>query len=452
MLENRSQCIIAVGKTGNGKSLTGNIFGARDAKVGNLSTSQTSKVTIYDIGNDNFYVDTPGFDDSDETKCDDDIARLIFRALSDKKIYSITTILWFVSTGIRATTSFKREARFIESLARDHDGNVWDNTIIVTKGDKIENGPREAAKEIAKNEYDMKRKRCIQLPDRDDLLEKTNDLAILLFESLPSTSIYVELNLSNDELNKYNIFKKSEPNLILAKYNVLMKEHFIHPIKINFRKVKCLNCPEETDPRLAIQECHLEAESFHPETYKTHIYKLICAHPNNLERYHTDSLKTYHLGSYTFIHTGRPIDSQTDLNFAQCLIRAITFGSINPMISGYWDCCRKDLSSRGCEKVRSCCQNNDDGCRNEYKCCGGGLYSKGCEERYRCCDRPRTSEGCQYIYDVCKHKAGEQPCCVICKNCNQTIDKKGCKMRCRNCKESPTIKGCIKVAHNFDFS
>ncbi|RIB15249.1 hypothetical protein C2G38_2192883 [Gigaspora rosea] len=231
-----------------------------------------------------------------------------------------------------------------------------------------------------------------------------------------------------------------------------MKEHFMHPIEINFRKVKCLNCSEETDPRLAIPECHLEAESFHPETYKTHIYNLILTHPNNLERYHTDSLETYHPGSYTYIHPGRPIDSQIDLNFAQCFIRAITFGGINPMTPGYWSCCRKDLSSNGCEKVRSCCQKDDKGCSNRYKCCDGALHHKGCEKRYRCCDEFRTSKGCQYIYDVCKHKAGEQPCCAVCKKCNQTIEKKGCAMRCRNCKEPQTKKGCIKVAHNFDFS
>ncbi|CAG8659193.1 20133_t:CDS:2 [Gigaspora rosea] len=88
------------------KSLTGTIFDTRDAKFGNLSTSLTTEVTIYDIGNGNFYVYTPGFDDSDELR-----AMMI----------------------LRATTSFKKEARFIESLARDYDGNVWDNTIIITK-------------------------------------------------------------------------------------------------------------------------------------------------------------------------------------------------------------------------------------------------------------------------------------------------------------------------------
>ncbi|CAG8488976.1 9661_t:CDS:2 [Racocetra fulgida] len=303
------------GHTGNGKSFTGTIFGAQGAKVGNSAHSVTTDVTVYDLGNDNFYVDTPGFDDSNENNSYDETARLIFRALLEKNVSKITTILWFVTTGIRATASFKREAKFIESLASDHNGNVWDNTIIITKGDKIETGPREAAKEIAKNTYNLKKEKYNQLPtNEDDLLAKTSDFAIQLFERLPPTNVYIDLNLTSSQLNKYNIFKESEPDRILTKYNTLIKEHPTHPIKINFRKVKCLNCPEETDPRLAISECHLEAESFHPVTINTHLYKTILAHSNILDEYHPGYLITYHPGSQKFMHPGMPVDSQLNLN------------------------------------------------------------------------------------------------------------------------------------------
>ncbi|CAG8788509.1 34932_t:CDS:2, partial [Racocetra persica] len=124
-----------------------------------------------------------------------------------------------------------------------------------------------------------------------------------------------------------------------AKYNLLMNEHPMHPIKINFKKVKCLNCPEETDPRLAIPECHLEAESFHPETVEIHLYKIIRVHSNNLDEYHPGPLKAYHPGSYMPVHPGVPIDTQINYNPGECFIRAITFGMINPMIPGYWKCC-----------------------------------------------------------------------------------------------------------------
>ncbi|CAG8820294.1 37064_t:CDS:2, partial [Gigaspora margarita] len=76
-------------KTGNGKSFTGTVFGEQGRKAGNSAHSITKNATIYDIGNDNFYLDTPGFDDFDEYM--------------------------------------------------DHGENVWNNTIIVTKGDKIKN-------------------------------------------------------------------------------------------------------------------------------------------------------------------------------------------------------------------------------------------------------------------------------------------------------------------------
>ncbi|CAG8503900.1 12209_t:CDS:2 [Dentiscutata erythropus] len=448
-----SQCIIAIGKTGTGKSFTGNVFGARGVKVENSSRSGTKEVTIYDIEDGNFYVDTPGFDDSDESKNDDETTRLIFRALLDKGIDHITTILWFVMTDIRATASFKREARFIESLARDHDGNIWDNTIIVTKGEKIENGPREAAKEVAKNEYLMKKK-CNQLPDnKNDLLENTSNFAIRLFESLDSTSIYVENNFASDILNKYNIFKENEPDRILSKYEVLMKEHPKHPIKINFRKAKCLKCPEETDPRLAIPECHLEGESFHPVTIEIHLYKTIREHSNNLEKYHSGSIQNYHPDPHEFMHTGKPNDTMIIDKPFENFVRGVTFAIINPMIPGHWSCCGKELNTPGCKQVYSCCKKDNDGCCKKYVCCDDrDLNSGGCQKRYRCCNGSSTSEGCQYIYDVCKHKAGENPCSTVCKECNQTLDKKGCKTRCRNCKEPQTSKGCVKVGHNFNVS
>ncbi|RIB01663.1 hypothetical protein C2G38_2230120 [Gigaspora rosea] len=101
-----------------------------------------------------------------------------------------------------------------------------------------------------------------------------------------------------------------------------MKEHPVHPINIKFKKVKCLNCPEETDPRLAIPECHLEAESFHPKTTNTHLYKTIRVHLNNLDEYHPGFLKTYHPGSCMFVHPGVPIDSQINVNPPECFIRA----------------------------------------------------------------------------------------------------------------------------------
>ncbi|CAG8743331.1 15601_t:CDS:2, partial [Racocetra persica] len=279
--------------------ITGTIFGMRDAKVENSSSSQTTKVTVYNIGNGNFYVNTPGFDNSDENKNDDETA---------------------------PTASFKREAKFIESLARDYDSNVWDNTIIVTKGDKIENGPREAAKEIAKSEYDKKKEKCDRMTEnKNDLLAKTSDFAILLFESLPSINVYVEGNFTSDQLNRFNIFKESEPGRILAKYNLLMNEHSMHLIKINFKKVKCLNCPKETDPRLAISECHLEAESFHPETVKIHLYKIIHVYSNNLDEYHPGLLKAYHPGSYMPVHSGVPIDTQINYNPGECFIHVRVF-------------------------------------------------------------------------------------------------------------------------------
>jgi hypothetical protein len=206
-------------------------------RIGHTSKSETDTITIYDIEG-GFYIDTPGLDDSDENKDDDETVRSIYLKMVEKGIQNLTTILWFVMPDARAKGSYKRQARFIESLARYYEGNVWDNTIIVTKGDKIENGPRAAAREIARKENNSK----------DDLLSKTRDFKILLFESLSPDSVFVDGIFPSDKLNKYGVFKGSEPERILANYESLMEGHLEHPICLNLstlKKSSVLNVPKK---------------------------------------------------------------------------------------------------------------------------------------------------------------------------------------------------------------
>ncbi|GBB97380.1 hypothetical protein RclHR1_02980019 [Rhizophagus clarus] len=396
------RCILAIGNTGNGKSFTATIFGAQSVKIGHSSKSETDSITIYAIKG-GFYIDTPGFDDSDEYKNDDETVRSIFRKMMEAKIQDITTILWFVVPDSRAKGSYKRQARFIESLANYYKGNVWDNTIIVFKGDKIENGPRDAANEIARKEH-----------NKDDLLSNTGEFKILLFESLLPTDIYVQMRLTSDQLNTFGVFKVSEPERILAQYESLMDGHLEHPIHLNLRVIKCSKCFEETDPRLAIPECHLETESFHPNTEAIHCGNVVNIHPSPHYHRHSDH--------YVEATTKREFDDSPQA----WTVRVVTFGIVNPtrptVVPGYWKCCyNKSANSLGCKQV------------------------------YHCCGRDFQSPGCQKIYDVCKHKHGEAPCLTICKNCKKKSDAEGCKMRCKNCKnDNPrNTKGCIKVSHNF---
>ncbi|POG80572.1 hypothetical protein GLOIN_2v1513485, partial [Rhizophagus irregularis DAOM 181602=DAOM 197198] len=390
------QCILAIGDTGNGKSFTANIFGA-NAKVGDTSISETDEITIYNIKG-GFYIDTPGFNDTDEEKKDEKTVHLIFLKMMESNIQNITTILWFVTPDIRARGSYKRQAQFIESLAKYHKGNAWDNTIIVTKGDQSSNsdGPRDAAKEIARD------------------ISKTGEFKILLLESLPPTNIYVKGKFQSDELNEYGVFKASEPELILAKYESLMKGHLECPICLNLKKVKCSKCCEETDPRLAFPKCHLETESFHPNTENVHNGNVIDNHPF----------------SYSYKHSDRYVEARTRYDFDHSppawVVRVATIGIVNPhcpaIENGYWNCCHNnDANSRGCKAF--------------YPCCGNDIHSSGCQK----------------IYDVCRHKCEETGCLTICKNCKKKLDEKGCKERCKNCKNenSCNIKGCIEIPHNW---
>ncbi|CAI2167283.1 18524_t:CDS:2 [Funneliformis geosporum] len=256
-------CILAIGNTGNGKSFTATIFGAKDVRIGHSTKSETDTITVHNIKDGGFYIDTPGFDDSDEHKDDEDIKRSMFFKMMDAGIENITTVLWFVTPDDRAKASYKRQAKFIESLAKYYNGNAWDNTIIVTKGSKDMNsaGPRDAAKEVATS------------------LSKTGEFKILLYESLPSDNVYKMLQLTSDQLNGFGVYKESEPERILAKYESLMEGHVNRPIALKIRKVKCSKCPEETDPRLASPNCHLESESFHPNSESVHQGKVIDIHP-----------------------------------------------------------------------------------------------------------------------------------------------------------------------------
>ena len=79
---------------------------------------------------------------------DDDTVHKIYLKMLRMNIQNITTILWFV-VDVRVKASYKRQARFIEKLAKYYPRNVWNNTIIVIKGDTILGGPRDAAREIA---------------------------------------------------------------------------------------------------------------------------------------------------------------------------------------------------------------------------------------------------------------------------------------------------------------
>ncbi|RHZ55689.1 hypothetical protein Glove_411g30 [Diversispora epigaea] len=49
-MSNASQCILAIGKMGNGKSFAGRIFGATTI-VGHSTNSETDEVTVHYCGN-----------------------------------------------------------------------------------------------------------------------------------------------------------------------------------------------------------------------------------------------------------------------------------------------------------------------------------------------------------------------------------------------------------------
>ncbi|RHZ64623.1 hypothetical protein Glove_321g39 [Diversispora epigaea] len=483
-----NQCILAIGKTGNGKSFTGTVFGA-PTKVGHSTTSETDDVTVNDCGNGRFYVDTPGFDDSDENKGDTETTRVILRTMVDENIKKLITILWFVVPDNRATASLHRQARFIESLAQYYEGNVWDNVIIVHKGDKIEQGPYDAAKQIAQNFYEGKHKKP---PGNDkDLLKNTSHFKILLFESLPADDLRREGNFTSDRLNESGIYKKSEPERILAVYASLMKEHLEHPIPLTFQKFKCKKCPEDTDPRLADAKCHLEGEFIHSEKEKMiHRGVVTLKHPKGTYWRHIEAKENYHTEPATRFHTtsrlhpgrlcgGEEYESK-DRSLGANLLRIATLNIVDPYDVKskpyYYSCCGGERGSSGCSykccdrnpgctSVFTCCQSDNSGCINGHKCCNKPARSTGCRERYKCCqsleqctkfyeccDSKNGSKGCKEFYTCCNKLVEEAPqgCYPVCEDCSNDLNSTGCKKVCKNCKEIQSeIIGCVTTSHDF---
>ncbi|CAG8770431.1 14982_t:CDS:2, partial [Cetraspora pellucida] len=238
------------------------------------------------------------FDDSDEAKGDDETARNILREMVNFGISELVTVLWFTTPDVRAAGSYKRQARFIESLAQYHPGNVWDNTIIVMRGLDIEDdamkGPREAAVDVAKEILRNTQKRLPRGQGQNPL-KNTKTFQIWLYESLREKSPYKKENYTSDELNECCIYKKSEPERILAKYKELMAGHEDHPLGLVYKDAQCRKCPENSDPRLADPKCHSRPKMIHTEKIKKiHLDGVVKKHVGNTTTYHPGQLVAEH--------------------------------------------------------------------------------------------------------------------------------------------------------------
>src|SRR6185369_8541771 len=115
------------------------------------------------------------------------------------------------------------------------------------------------------------------------------------------------------------------PKQILTKYEQLMRGHINCPIPLEFRKVKCLNCSEETDPRLANPKCHLEKRLIH-------IKPLKAEHGEPIGKFHTGLLV-----------------EKFDHSLKRWTVRVATKGLTSnlELEDVKWSCCDKKLNSEG---------------------------------------------------------------------------------------------------------
>ncbi|RIA86183.1 hypothetical protein C1645_741031 [Glomus cerebriforme] len=161
-------------------------FGAQNVRIGHSTESETDTVTIHNIkGPGGFYIDTPGFDDSDESKVDDEVKRSISCKMLETNVQNITTIL------------------------------------------------------------------C-----------------------LPSTSIYVRENFTN-YINDYDVYKGSEPERILAKYESLMEDISSVRYVLDLKKSSVLDVPKKP-----IQATTKQVFDDSPEAWTVRVFSFGGVNPN----------------------------------------------------------------------------------------------------------------------------------------------------------------------------
>ncbi|CAG8688456.1 14709_t:CDS:2 [Cetraspora pellucida] len=476
--------ILALGKSGNGKSFTAGVFGAINAIASSSSISVTSKVEVHE--SDNYvYIDTPGFDDSDEHVIDEDTEKHILHTMRKHGIINLTTILWFVINDYRATQSYKRQARFIESLARYHKGNVWDNTIIVVKGISIDLnqtiGPVAAASEIL---GELKTQTINENP-----LANIGIFPIFLFEQLSEKSPWRRIEHTSDQINEDGIYKASEPERILKRYEILMTGHNEHPITLLYEGAKCAKCSEESDPRLASRRCHGEfikehepqftkihpkstcfihpsgTSTYHPKQMtsshggsliKTHLPKTDSYHPGKKKKFHPQNpskkhpmgtslrhpgkLVKTHTGYITFIHTlGLSTSHRGTRKLYHPDPKMIHSGHISRSVVNFikrptWSCCGRPKGGQGC--IYACCNMNTN--TNGSLIRGAPKFGVAVRKQFPIQDVQTIiivvgrwchvrDEPCSRKYDCCGQKVPAPACIEIYTCCLRSKVSEGCK-------------------------
>src|SRR2546423_494683 len=157
-MEKKQKTILAIGGTGLGKSLFGEIvFGCNTKRK--RGTERGTTTVEFQKNNKFIYVDTPGFNDTNGAT-DEDTFLKIMRGLEENSIrgvYEVNSILWFCGQEERECGSLQHQAQFIQRFFdynhnKHSTGNPWESVLIVFKGNITKEacilGPQEAARKV----------------------------------------------------------------------------------------------------------------------------------------------------------------------------------------------------------------------------------------------------------------------------------------------------------------
>jgi hypothetical protein len=410
--------ILAIGKTGLGKSTYAEILCNINATASSSTRSTTTKANLYE--NQEFrYLDTVGFQDS-LGKSDQDIFEDLMEKMRQNAVnddFKIDLILWFTSFSIREAADLKREADFIQQLSKfSPAGNdVWKSVILITQGplppQNWEQGAQKAAQTAGNNTP-----ATFNIPT----------FAGWILGCQPESNHDKKLgNRSQEDRYDFNVYTKQETRKKIQELST-----YRNCFSVRFISKRCKKCTSIVDPRILKGPCHTLPEVVHgPKTVR-------CYHSEELHRYHRGGEKPYHPEKFENFEavekglmTGGRMGAAAGARMGPIAVpvmalKGAILGFGAGMVYNAATCakCKKVITSTGCAIKCTYCKNDwrELGCGEKYSCCGKKEGELGCREE------------------------------LLCEFCDQNYyESVGCIRRCSNCKNDwHTSVGCKPSAYH----
>ena len=468
--------ILVIGDSGAGKSsLIRLLTGDESIKIADSNDSESCTTDIeyylYPIWDDSkllYLYDTPGTQDTNDEKSDDQILNDVQRAVYRNNGQSIK-IIWCVKPSDKKTPTLQKQAKFINKLQSEIEGKtnqqtIWDSVLMIVKkpnmgqtleknaqgavaasmsfinsnigcNHKTENdncketsGEENSGKDDSKNDndnntlfWDWNEKHNILGYDNVDWITDATERSFA--ESMKS--IYQMQGMGQ---NVY--YKKS--NEIKELITSCLNKH-IQLSEVKWKEEKCIKCGIIGDPRFVNDSpCHTQSRTSHKIGVKPDICHLSdirefdnrkivyhCGHRsrrhlrNAITKYHGGKIVRMHVKDWKFTEAGKisvvvgvGVGGIFGSAMALALAGVATAATETAVITAAVD---QAVTGGAAIAFAGGATGTARALAHKmyrYPCCGGS-DSTGCQMRYSCCKGKQGSEGCKrhWLANV------KYPCC-----------------------------------------